>query len=65
MCVGEGGGGGGGVSIFANDRSDSHGRLKVYARLGVLRRADAADFPSLDAWRRDAEDRTAALHEHL
>jgi hypothetical protein len=32
--------------------SDSHGRLKVYARLGVLRRIDGPDYTALDQWDR-------------
>lgn len=30
--------------------SDSHGRLKVYARLGTLRRIDSPEYPALAQW---------------
>ncbi len=38
--------------------SDSHGRLKVYARLGLLRRADAADYDKLVSWETEGAARS-------
>ena len=30
--------------------SDSHGRLKTYARLGTVRRADGVDYKGVEGW---------------
>ena len=43
--------------------SDSHGRLKVYAHLGTLRRADGLDYEALQAWDAGVGDRV--LHDEL
>lgn len=41
-------------SLRLTGGSDSHGRLKVYARLGTLRRTDGSDYPALEQWDRGA-----------